>query len=71
MTPERLRECCDVLCWGAGVLASRAEVSLVTARRWLNGQREIPSNVATAIEVMVAAAVTLGSGSQERRNRPL
>lgn len=67
MTPERLRECCDILCWGAGVLALRAEVAPVTARRWLNGQRQIPTNMATAIEAMVAAAVALGSGSREHR----
>jgi hypothetical protein len=62
MTPERLRQCCDVLCWSAGALALRAEVSPVTARRWLNGQREIPIKVAAAIEAMVTAAAALCSG---------
>jgi hypothetical protein len=70
MTPERLRECCDILCWGAGVLALRAEVSPVTARRWLNGQREIPITVAAAMEAMVAAAAALCSGRPQTSKSP-
>ena len=62
MTPERLRQCCGFLCWSAGALALRAEVSPVTARRWLNGQREIPITVAATMEAMVAAAAALCSG---------
>jgi DNA-binding transcriptional regulator YdaS (Cro superfamily) len=65
MTPERVRQCCDILCWSAGALALRAEVSPVTARRWLNGQREIPTKVAAAIEAMVAAAAALCSGRSQ------
>ena len=65
MTPERLRQCCDILCWSAGALALRAEVSPVTARRWLNGQREIPTKVAAAIEAMVTAAAALCSGRSQ------
>jgi hypothetical protein len=68
MMPERLRQCCDILCWSAGALALRAEVSPVTARRWLNGQREIPTKVATAIEAMVTAAASLCSGRSQPSN---
>ena len=46
MTPERLRECLGVLNWSIAALAAMAQISPVTARRWLNGQREIPSKVA-------------------------
>ena len=46
-------------------MALRAEVSPVTARRWLNGQREIPTKVAAAIEAMVAAAAALCSGRSQ------
>jgi hypothetical protein len=68
MTPERLHQCCDVLCWSAGALALRAEVSPVTARRWLNGQREIPTKVAGAMEAMVNAAAALCSGRSQTSN---
>jgi len=43
-------------------LAAMAQISPVTARRWLNGQREIPSKVAAAMETMLAAATALCSG---------
>jgi hypothetical protein len=59
MTPERLRQCCDILCWSTGALVHCAGVSPVTARRWLNGQRNIPSDVADAIEAMVISAARL------------
>jgi transcriptional regulator with XRE-family HTH domain len=49
MTPDRLRECLGALNWSTAALAAMAQVSPVTARRWLNGQREIPSKVAAGI----------------------
>ena len=61
MTPDRLRECLGALNWSTAALALRAEVSPVTARRWLNGQREIPTKVAAAMEAMAAAAAALCS----------
>jgi len=42
-----------------------AQISPVTARRWQNGQREIPSNVAAAMEAMVTAAAALCSGEPQ------
>jgi hypothetical protein len=62
MTSDRLRQCRDILDWSARALARRAEVSPVTARRWLNGQREISAKVAAAMEAMVAATAALCSG---------
>jgi len=65
MTPERLRECLAALNWSTAALAAMAQISPVTARRWLNGQREIPSKVAAAMETMVAAATALCSGGPQ------
>ena len=62
MTPDRLRECLGALNWSTSALAAMAQVSPVTARRWLNGQREIPTKVAAAMEAMAAAAAALCSG---------
>ena len=63
MTPDRLRECLGALNWTTAALAVMAQVSPVTARRWLNGQREIPITVGTAMEATVAAAAALRSGN--------
>jgi transcriptional regulator with XRE-family HTH domain len=65
MTPDRLRECLAALNWSTTALAATAQVSPVTARRWLNGQREIPSKVVAAMEAMVAAAAALCSGRSQ------
>jgi transcriptional regulator with XRE-family HTH domain len=65
MTPERLRECLAALNWSTAALAAMAQISPVTARRWLNGQREVPSKVAAAMETMVAAATALCSGGRQ------
>jgi hypothetical protein len=65
MTPDRLRECLAALNWGTAALAATAQVSPVTARRWLNGQREIPSKVAAAMEATVTAAAALCSGRSQ------
>jgi transcriptional regulator with XRE-family HTH domain len=65
MTPDRLRECLGALNWSTAALAAMAQVSPITARRWLNGQREIPSKVSAAMEAMVAAAATLCSGRSQ------
>jgi hypothetical protein len=65
MTYDGLRECCDTLGWGAGTLARQADVNLMTARRWLNGERQIPEPVATALETMAAAALTLSRRESE------
>jgi transcriptional regulator with XRE-family HTH domain len=63
MTPERLRECLGALNWSTAALAAMAQVSPVTARRWLNGRREIPITVGAAMEATVAAAAALRSGN--------
>jgi hypothetical protein len=47
---------------GCRRLGTPAEVSRVTARRSLNGQHEIPSKVAAAMEAMVTTAAALCSG---------
>jgi hypothetical protein len=65
MTPDRLRECPSALNWSTAALAATAQVLPVTARRWLNGQREIPSKVAAAMEAMVTAAAALSSGRSQ------
>jgi hypothetical protein len=59
MTHTRLRECCAILGWGAGTLARHADVNLMTARRWLNGQVPVPAGVARIVEQMAALAETL------------
>lgn len=61
MTPDELRRCLNALRWGTAELAAAAKVSLVTARRWLSGQRAIPANVAETIEAMAAATAALGN----------
>jgi len=65
MTPERLRECLGVLNWSTAALAAMAQISPVTARRWQNGQREIPRKVAAAMEAMVTAAAALCSSEPQ------
>ena len=62
MTPDRLRACLGALNWSTAALAGMAQVSPVTARRWLNGQREIPITLGAAMEATVAAAAALCSG---------
>ena len=59
MTPDRLRECLGALNWSTAALAAMAQVSSVTARRWLNGKLPIPAEVARVIEQMAALAETL------------
>jgi len=54
MTHDRLRECCDILGWGACTLARHTDVNLMTARRWLNGGMPVPVDVAQIVEHMVA-----------------
>jgi hypothetical protein len=49
-TQDRLRTCCAILGWGAGTLAHHADVNLMTARRWLNGQVPVPTDVVHIIE---------------------
>ena len=65
MTPERLRECLGALNWSTAAFAATAQVSPVTARRWMNGQREIPAKVAAAMEAMAAAVAALCSDRQQ------
>jgi hypothetical protein len=56
MTPTYLRECLDHLGWLTLELATRADVSPVTVRRWLNGKLPIPDNVARIVGAMSALA---------------
>jgi hypothetical protein len=65
MTPDRLRECLGALNWSTAAFAATAQVSPVTARRWMNGQRQIPTRVAAAMEAMTAAAAALCSDRQQ------
>jgi hypothetical protein len=59
MTPDRLRECLGALNWSTAALAVMAQVSPVTARRWLNGKVQIPPGVGRVIEQMAVLAETL------------
>ena len=59
MTPDCLRECLNVLGWSAAELATRADVSHVTARRWLNGKLAIPNHVARTVGMMAELAEAL------------
>jgi hypothetical protein len=59
MTSDRLRECLGALNWSTAALAVMAQVSPVTARRWLSGRVPIPPSVARVIEQMAALAETL------------
>jgi hypothetical protein len=59
MTPDRLRECLGALNWSTAVLAVTAQVSSVTARRWLNRKVQIPPGVGHVIEQMAVLAETL------------
>ncbi len=54
MTPERLRECQDILLYSSQQLADllgRSDARRV--RRWTTGQREIPDDVAAWLEGLV------------------
>jgi transcriptional regulator with XRE-family HTH domain len=59
MTPDRLRECLGALNWSTAALATMAQVSPVTARRWQAGKRSVPERVGTAIEAMARAVEQL------------
>jgi hypothetical protein len=59
MTPSGLRECLDRLGWSSTELAARADVSPVTARRWLSGKLAIPDHVAHTIGTMAELAAAL------------
>jgi transcriptional regulator with XRE-family HTH domain len=63
MTSDRLRECLGALNWSTAGLAVMAQVSPVTARRWLNGKVPIPPDVAHVIEQIAALAKTLSRKS--------
>jgi hypothetical protein len=59
MTPDRFRECLDRLGWSSTELATHADVSPVTARRWLSGKLTIPDHVAHTIGKMAELAAAL------------
>jgi transcriptional regulator with XRE-family HTH domain len=59
MTSTRLHECLTRLGWSTDGLAGQANVSPVTARRWLNGKVPIPPDVARVIEQMATLAAEL------------
>ena len=59
MTSNRLRECLGALNWSTAALAVMAQVTPVTARRWLSGRVPIPPGVARVIEQMAALAEKL------------
>lgn len=56
MTPACLRECLDRLGWSTADLAIRADVSPVTARRWLSGRLAIPTDLARTVGTMAKLA---------------
>ncbi len=56
MTPACLRECLAQLGWSTADLAARADVSRVTARRWLSGRQAIPNDVARVVSVLTKIA---------------
>lgn len=49
MTPDRFRECLDLLCWTQRGLAKILGNSEGTVRRWARGSSPIPNSVATWI----------------------
>ncbi len=56
MTPACLRECLTRLGWSTADLATRADVSPVTARRWLSGRLAIPDDVASIVRTLTKLA---------------
>jgi hypothetical protein len=59
MTPACLRKCLDRLGWSSTELAARADVSSVTARRWLSGKVAIPDHLARTLGMMAELAEAL------------
>jgi DNA-binding transcriptional regulator YiaG len=54
MTPGRFTECLNAMGWSHGMCADRLGISVRTVRSWENGRREIPNNLETWIEELVA-----------------
>ena len=50
MTPDRLRECLDLIGWSQRGLADKLEVDERQARRWAAGAAPIPDLVADWLE---------------------
>jgi hypothetical protein len=61
MTHDRRRECLGALNWSTAALATMAQVSPVTARRWQAGKRPLPEQVGAAIEATVHAMERLSA----------
>ncbi len=58
MTPDRIRECLDALRWSSSDLAVRADVSPVSARRWIAGKTVIPTRIAAWLQTLAVQATT-------------
>ncbi len=54
MTPDRLRECLDVLGWSQRGLADMLGVHETRARRWARGVMPVPDEVAGWLETLAA-----------------
>ena len=50
MTPARLIECLNALCWTTPVFAAEAKVSERAVRRWYAGNQPIPPPIADWLE---------------------
>ena len=50
MTPDRFRECLELIGWGQRALADWLGINYVTVRRWASGAQDIPPAVATWLE---------------------
>jgi hypothetical protein len=54
MTPERFRECMDVLDMSDHRLSEKLDVPVRLVRRWRGGSRRVPPSMAAWIESFVA-----------------
>jgi hypothetical protein len=55
MTPDRLRDCLDVLHWHDRDLADALQVSVRVCQRWVSGRREIPPAIAAWLDKLTHA----------------
>ena len=52
MTPQRLKECLEIIRWPTSTLAAALRMDAGRVDQWLGGELEIPSNVASWIEAL-------------------
>jgi DNA-binding transcriptional regulator YiaG len=68
MTPERLKECRDILHWGPRAIAKQLGRHHSTIQQWDEGRVKIPQDVATWLETLVKFHVMFPAPVWEKRD---